>query len=243
MASRRAGFWAADAYGQNFRAAAGEDVRCSWLLLVMHSRVLRGEDFSIRAGGMPVKHSTFFQGFSATDRLALLTPMGGEGLGAACLLMGFVTAYYDHWRREGGASVRYPEFFTLQSNLPCADYCMLDIWPYHRNLYFSDLDATWRGLAGRGVRIVIVPDSLAVPASILSVADCYAYSQNGTLANNNLEIGLACHLARDYLLAVIDSLPAHAANGLRNSWQDRLAAERLVQQFRKIGAHGAVSQG
>jgi hypothetical protein len=207
----------------------------------MHSRVLSGEDFSIHDGGLPVSHSTFFRGFAATDRLALLAPQGAEGLGAACLLLGFVTAYYDHWRREGSGAVRYPEFFTFQNNLPCADYCMLDIWPYHRNLYFCGEGAAWRAMAKRGVNIVIAPDSCAVPASIQSVADCYAYAKDGALGDNNLEIGLASHLVRDYMLAVMDSLPTAMGDTLRSDWRDRLAAELLVQQFRKIGARGDVS--
>lgn len=209
----------------------------------MHSRVLRGVDFSIHDGGLPVSHSAFFQGFAATNRLALLTPQGAEGLGAACLLLGFVTAYYDHWRGEGSGAIRYPEFFTLQNNLPCADYCMLDIWPYHRNLYFPDQDAAWRGLMERGVGIVIVPDSCAVPAAVQSVADCYRYSPDGALDNSNLEIGLSSQLIRDYLLEVIDSLPSAMAEGTRRHWRDRLAAEKLVQQFRKTGATGVHSQG
>lgn len=208
----------------------------------MHSRTLRGSDFSIRDGGLPVTHSAFFANFAASDRLALLTPKGGEGIGAACLLMGFVTAFYDHWRREGSGSTRYPEFFTVQNILPCADYCMLDIWPYHRNLYFPDMNTVWRALADRGVNVVIAPDRCPVPPSIQTVAECYAYSDSGALGDNNLEIGLAGHLARDYMMAVIDSLPSAAALGLRQQWRSRLEAKLLVQQFRKSGAPVEFSQ-
>ena len=209
----------------------------------MHSRILRGADFSIREAGQPVSHATFFRKFAETDRLALLAPQGVEGLGAACLLLGFVTAYYDHWRREGSEAVRYPEFFTLQNNLPCADYCMLDIWPYHRNLYCPDEDAAWTALAARGVSIVIVPDGHRTTAALPADCDCYTYSRDGVLDESNIEIGLPTALIRDYLMAVIDSLPQASAEMARSEWRQRLAQESLVQQFRKIGANGADSQG
>lgn len=209
----------------------------------MHSTAIKGTDFSISVHKQPISHANFFADFSADDRLALVTPRGDEGLGAACLLMGFVTAFYDHWRREGGRSVRYPEFFTVQNTLPCADYCMLDIWPYHRNLYFADRDASWRALTDRGVKILLVPDTCLPPTLISNNVSCYAYSADGYLEDGNVELGLACDLIGNYLAAVIDSLPHALAGDLRLQWEQRLAGPTLLQRFRKIGARRALSQG
>lgn len=209
----------------------------------MHSTIIKGADFSISVRGQPTSHRDFFADFSVDDRLALVTPQGEQGLGAACLLMGFVTAFYDHWRRGGCQSIRYPEFFTVQNELPCADYCMLDIWPYHRNLYYADLDTAWRALTHRGVKVLLVPDTCLPPSSIPEAVSCYAYSADGRLADGTLEVGLPCHLVEDYLAAVLDSLPRPVDGGLRRQWEERLAGQTLVQQFRQIGATSAVSQG
>lgn len=211
--------------------------------LLMHSTVIKGTDFSIRLHGQPISHANFFANFSPDDRLALVTPRGDAGLGAACLLLGFVTAFYDHWRREGGESIRYPGFFTVQNPLPCADYCMLDIWPYHRNLYFADQDTAWQALTNRRVKILLVPDACLPPPAIRDTASCYVYSADGYVEDGNLELGLGCHLVKDYLLEVIDSLPQEVAGESRRYWEKCLAGQTLVQRFRQIGAPGAVSQG
>lgn len=201
----------------------------------MHSRVLQGTDFSIRSAGTNVSHATFFERFAMTDRLALLTPYGWDGLGAAALLLAFVTAYYDRWREAGGESTSYPEFFTFQSRLPCADYCMLDIWPYHRNLYCAEATEAWSRIAARRVDILLMPDTCGSPASLPGVRECYVYAAEGSMDDSNLEVRLASKLVGEYMLDVIDSLPADVAADARERWQAQLANAELVQQFKKTG--------
>ncbi|MDP7131889.1 MAG: hypothetical protein QF437_15435, partial [Planctomycetota bacterium] len=80
-------------------------------------------------------HSEFFAGFANTDRLGLFTPDRFEGAGAVTLVMAYVTAFYDRYRESGSEFFAYPDFFTFQREAPCADYCMFDIWPYHKNVH------------------------------------------------------------------------------------------------------------
>ena len=53
--------------------------------------------------------------------------------------------------------------------------------------------------------------------------------------DSNLEVRLASKLVGEYMLDVIDSLPADVAADVRERWRAQLANAELVQQFKKTG--------
>ncbi len=105
-----------------------------------------------------VQHETHFKSFTTTDRLGLVTAHPFDGLGAAALVMGYVTAFYDRYREAGGDFFAYPDFFSFQRLLPLARYGMFDIWPDEKNVHLPE--ERWDALstiASRAITVLIVP--------------------------------------------------------------------------------------
>ena len=101
----------------------------------MHSSTLRGTDFKISVNHQPISHADFFVGFSQLTRVGLVAPNGIDGVGAAALIMAFVTAFYDCYRVKGEGFFAYPAYYTFQYVQPLASYTMLDIWPKHKDVW------------------------------------------------------------------------------------------------------------
>lgn len=68
----------------------------------MHSTSIRGKDFRIEWQGCEVAHELFFAQVTDCERVGVLMPHSCDGLGAVTLIMAYVTAFYDCYRRRGG---------------------------------------------------------------------------------------------------------------------------------------------
>ncbi|MHA7923686.1 MAG: hypothetical protein ACX936_00705 [Marinobacter sp.] len=219
----------------------------------MHSSSLRGADFKITQDGEGIPHADFFSSFQDTDRLGIVVPRRFEGIGAMTLIMAYVTAFYDRYRERGPEFYAYPDFFTFQREAPCADYCMFDIWPYHKNIHVpDDVQQTAEAITGRGVNVLLVPDNDPREVAISpveresarrNVQQCFAYSESGTASSSDLVIECPSELLRNYALSVLDSLPADGSmREQRSQWEARLAGDTLRQTFRTLDLDDALQR-
>ncbi len=174
----------------------------------MHSSGLRGSDFKLTRHGVAELHEEFFSGFHSATRVALLTPTGLEGLGATTLIMAYVTAFYDRCRERDISTTSYPSFFTFQKSLPCADYCMLDIWPYHRNVNYQNDQQLAVAIASREIDALLVPEGYALDLAVSRVTRCFEYAASGKLEQHDLRIEVAPTMLEGYAKEVIASLSA-----------------------------------
>lgn len=219
----------------------------------MHSSSLRGTDFKITQHGEAIPHAHLFSSFQDTDRLGIVVPRRFGGIGAMTLIMAYVTAFYDRYRERGPEFYAYPDFFTFQREAPCADYCMFDIWPYHKNIHVpDDVQQTAEAITGRGVNVLLVPDNDPREVAISpveresarrNVQQCFAYSEFGTASSSDLVIECRSELLRGYALSVLDSLPAdESALEQRSQWEARLAGDTLRQTFRRLDLDDALQR-
>ncbi|MBU2954755.1 hypothetical protein [Marinobacter sp. F3R08] len=211
----------------------------------MHSSRLRGSDFQINWRGEPIRHADFFASFKETDRVGIVTPHRTEGLGAMNLIMACVTAFYDRYREKGAEFYAYPDFFTFQQETPCADYCMFDIWPYHKNVEVqNDPQKVVEAITERGITVLLVPEQADHETEILpvemesakrTIRQCFQYSETGKTMSADLAIECQSSPLRDYAMAVLDSLSeADAPPERRRQWEQRLAQDVICQTFREL---------
>jgi RNase P protein component len=217
----------------------------------MHSSSLRRTDFKITQGGEAIPHADLFSSFLDTDRVGIVVPRRFEGIGAITLIMAYVTAFYDRYRERGPEFYAYPDFFTFQREAPCADYGMFDIWPNHKNVHVPrSAQQTAEAITGRGVNVLLVPDTDAREVAISAVEResarrnvqrCFAYSESGTAASSDLVIECRSELLQDYALSVLDSVPADdAVLEQRRQWEARLASDTLRQTFHELDLDDAL---
>lgn len=211
----------------------------------MHSTSVQSGDFEIEWRGEALSHADYFADITDTDRVGVVIPGGLEGLGAATLIMGCVTAFYDRYRARGGEFFAYPDYFTFQSRQPCADYRMFDIWPGHKNVYVpADPQKMAEAITSRGITILLVPDGEERPVEIAAVElasaartirRCFAYGGGGETAAADLVISCESGLLREWGQTVFASLPACAAvEEARAGWEGQTAGELLRQTFRQL---------
>ena len=219
----------------------------------MHSSSLRGTDFKIVWRGKTVQHAKFFSSVRDTDRVGVVIPHRFEGIGAITLIMSYVTAFYDRYRERGSEFFAYPDFFTFQRQAPCADYCMCDIWPNHKNVHVSqNAQQIAEAITERGMTVLLVPDNDVSEVAIATVElesarrnvrRCFAYSETGTTESSDLAVECESHLLGDWALAVLDSVPADdAVRELRGQWLERIASGRLSQSFRELDLSEALTR-
>ena len=222
----------------------------------MHSSHLRGSDFELIHDGRSVQHATHLKSFTTTYRLGLVTAHPFDGLGAAALVMGYVTAFYDRYREAGGGFFAYPDFFSFQRLLPLARYGMFDIWPDEKNVHLPE--ERWDALstiASRAITVLIVP-SHQVPTmespvgkrerAILeslrrSVRVCYAYSPEGSVEDGNLTVCCANERIREWGTAVMGTIPERDHSETRRMWDESFTNGALTQSFNRIGLDDALS--
>lgn len=202
----------------------------------MHSAGLRGSDFRLTWHGSRVSHAEFFASFLPDQRLAVVAPNGLDGVAATTLIMAYVTAFYDRYRADGRRSISYPPFFTFQQVLPCADYCMLDIWPYHRNVYFADDQFLAAAIAARNIDVLLIPEGSAIDLTDSGVSRCFTYFEDGQPGNSDLAVEVDGRLLRDYVAAVVASRPADT----RLQWNEQGLWRQL---YREVDLRGENSFG
>ena len=222
----------------------------------MHSSHLRGSDFELIQDGRAVQHETYFESFTITDRLGLVTAQPFDGLGAAALVMGYVTAFYARYRAAGDDFLAYPDFFSFQRLLPLARYGMFDIWPDEKNVHLPE--EYWDKLstiASRAISIMIVP---AYPSSTMeapvgkreraileslrrSVRVCYAYSPEGSVEDGNLTVCCANERIREWGTAVVETIPERDHSETHRMWDESFTNGSLTQSFNRIGLDDALT--
>ncbi len=208
----------------------------------MHSAILRGTDFVIQSDGQTVRHANFFSGFSLGTRLGLLTPKGLDGLGAANLVLGYVTAFYDRHRENSDKFHAYPEFRTFQCGSQITDYGMLDIYPMEKNIRTkSNPESNLQAIIEQKINILLTPDRHSWQSKINSeliesvkkkVHTCYSYSVGGEVADPDLII--ECHKPEifDWLKAVTETMP--------DSQATIPSLPYLKQSYRRISLESAL---
>lgn len=183
----------------------------------MHSAILRGTDFVIRTNGQTVRHVDFFSDFTMDTRVGLFTPKGLDGIGAANLVLGYVTAYYDRHREASAQFQAYPEFFKFQCGSQIADYGMFDIYPMEKNIRINTKpESILQAVIEQKINILLIPSNKSGPSKIDSelidsarqtVHTCFLYSSGGEV--DNPDITIQCHKPEifEWIKAVADSMP------------------------------------
>ena len=220
----------------------------------MHSADLRGSDFEIFVNGRQQDHTEFFKGFTNIRRLGIVAPCRIDGVGAANLLLAYVTAFYDVYRATGEDFFSYADFFIFQSESPVASYAMLDIWPEHKLVNFGD-DASERlnAINDRGVNVLVLPDGRPtepnyerpqLASARRNIDTCYAYSFEGRVKAADLMIRCQKEPVSEWINAVFET-PALSGDSTiqhRKSEWSTLAEGRsfLEQSYRQISLDEAL---
>ena len=211
----------------------------------MHSSRLRGTDFSITYRGQDVSHARFFANFKYTDRVGLLAPTRFDGLGAAVLVMAYVTAFYDRYRERGVDFFAYPDFFSFQESEPVANYSMFDIWPHHKNVLIGgEQHERAASITDRAVGVLLVPEDRACEVTIepvgmasarRNIRRCFAYSSSGWAAEADLAVSCKDPDLANWARKVIDSVPASEPDPRREYWERTIEGGCMPEQkFREI---------
>ena len=217
----------------------------------MHSSVLKGSDFRLSWKGRETSHGEFFRGHTRRVRVGLFAPDGTEGVGAVCLSMAYVTAFYDRYREQGGTFFAYPDFFTFQRREPPASYGSFDFWPNKDVAVPHDHNATAAAIADRAVNVLLVPDTAAAgdaagreyePVQLERVrrtlSRCFAYGPCGSVADPDLMIRCAAEPFLTYAMQVVRSANADVPKWL--GCADALST--LQQSFRELEVDDALAR-
>ncbi len=214
----------------------------------MHSEKLRGDDFEIKKSGVRVNHNELFSDFDVRDRVALLTNDLCEGIGAANLVLAYVTAFYDRYRAQANKFNAYPEFFTILSSADCANYSMLDIWPEYKHIKNLDnSNSRLKAICDKAVNILIVPerpphtidyDSHVLDRVRNNIERCYVYSFDGKPRGATLSIGCSRAIIGGWIEDVFDTSMdkgSQAAKEKRTEWNHILGNDsNIYQSYREI---------
>ncbi|MDP6152192.1 MAG: hypothetical protein QF785_02355 [Phycisphaeraceae bacterium] len=235
----------------------------------MHSSELRGTDFEVTVDGQPCPHGEYFRGFVKTDRLGVVASRQIGGAGAVTLILAYVTAFYDDYRRDNDEFFAYPDFFAFQKGTPLANYGMFDIWPEHKLVALApapetaastratdtvDASAALRAVNDRGVQVLIVPDkpvvnqtfdNVALASARRRITTCYAYDFSGQV--NRADVIIRCNQGPkliDWVAQMFQSI-SHDQT-LKASSDQWLATQSngktLEQSFRRITLDEALAR-
>ncbi len=218
----------------------------------MHSSFLRGTDFNLNYNGRQLPHADYFTEFESTERVGVVSPDRFGVIGAATLIMAYVTAFYDRYRERKAEFFAYPDFFTFQLQEPVANYGMFDVWPHHKNVFIGgDQNERAAAITDRAVNILLVPEDrtseLAIePVGLESarrnIHRCYAYATDGTVADSNLTVICSKPELADWVRKVLASVEPSESPQRRTLWESALTSDGLpAQSFREISLEEALS--
>lgn len=192
-------------------------------------------------------HRDFFRDHERNARVGLLAPVGTEGVGAVTLAMAYVTAFYDHYRHDGGEFFAYPDFFTFQRRERLAKYGSFDFWPDKDIRVPQDHNATLAAIVDRAINILLVPDSrpaergydpVQVERAQRTLTRCFVYARDGDVADADLVIRCAGEPFLTYAATVIDSVTAQVPEWLAYPQVETA----LVQSFREVEIDDALTR-
>lgn len=180
----------------------------------MHtSTELRRDAFAIELAGRPASIEDVLLGFGPQDRLGIVVRQPFGALGASCLLLAAVTAFYDAQRAGGEEFFIYPDYFLLHVGRPLGDHSMLDIWPSHKEVVVADeAEAILEAINDRAITWLLVPDGeLGSPAlareALASarsrIAGAFAYSPGGRVRDGDVRIA-GNQVTEGYVRAALD---------------------------------------
>ncbi len=218
----------------------------------MHSSFLRGTDFSLNYGGKQLPHAEYFTDFRSTERLGVLSPDRFSVIGAATLIMAYVTAFYDRYREREVEFFAYPDFFTFQLQQPVANYGMFDVWPHHKNVFISgSQDERAAAVTDRAVNILLVPEDrtgevtiepVGLESARRNIHRCYLYSTSGVVVDPDLTITCEKPELSDWVRKVLGSVELSESPERRTFWEDALALDGLpAQSFREVSLEEALA--
>lgn len=222
----------------------------------MHSsEELCGDDFEITHNGQPVSHQAFFKNHTVDRRIGVVAPNRVDAVGAATLIMAYITAFYDRYREAGDDFFAYADYFVFQGEQPPASYTMLDIWPDHKSVVTTgDHVSRLNAINDRAVNVLIVPEGEEtlrdyerpqMESARRNIQECYVYSATGTCPDADTIIRCKTEPIHGWGLTVFDSLIKKGDESIapsRKQWENlRQKGDALEQSFRRISLDQALA--
>ncbi|MGH2859732.1 MAG: hypothetical protein ACRDMJ_19830, partial [Solirubrobacteraceae bacterium] len=180
----------------------------------MHSSTqLRSDSFAIERDGETARVQDLLPGSSARGRLGIVLREPCGVVGASCLLLAAVTAFYDAQRAISDDFFIYPDYFTFQVGRPLGDHSMLEVWPSHKEVVVDDdAEAILEAINDRAINWLLVPDGEpgrspaqreALASARSRIAGALAYSSTGRVARADVRIA-GNDVTESYVRAVLD---------------------------------------
>ena len=218
----------------------------------MHSSKLRDTDFVLTRDNTRASFTELLGDFQITRRVGVICPEPLDALGAATLLMTCVTAFYDGYRAAAEPFFAYPDFYTLQSRAPVADYGMFDIWPMHKNV-LVEAEALTDAITDRAIDTLILPEDWAgvgdlhpvQQAALQRTLRCaFLYARSGSVdgagSEDTADITIRCQREpiESWANRAINSISDHEPT----QWAQPVAAQCLEQSFRQLAVADVLSR-
>ena len=180
----------------------------------MHtSTELHRDSFVVSVDGAAATIEDLLPGFSERDRIGIVVDEPCGGVGASCLLLAGVTAFYDIQRARGEDFFIYPDYFLFHVGRRIGDYGMLDIWPDHKEVEVEGgPEQMLRAINDRAITRLLVPDGEAVEASFerqtlasaeSRIVGAFAYGPTGRVCGPDVVVA-GDDVTESYVAAVLD---------------------------------------
>jgi hypothetical protein len=180
----------------------------------MHSsNELARSSFAVAVDGAPATIDDLFPGFSGQDRLGVVIRDPYGAVGASCLVLAAVTAFYDVQRARSEDFYIYPDYFIFHIGRRLGDHSMLDVWPANKEVVVADdPEEILRAINDRAITRLAVADCHCAEAhfdaeSLASARDrvtsAFAYSPAGRVTDADVRI-TGNDVTESYVNAVLD---------------------------------------
>ena len=187
----------------------------------MHSSTeLDRNSFVVEVDGARARFDDLFPDFTAQDRLGVVVRQPCGAVGASCLLLAAVTAFYDIQRARGADFFIYPDYFLFEVGGRLGDHSMLDVWPDHKEVVVADRpEEILRAINDRAITRLVVEDGDPAETafereSLASARDritsALAYSPGGRVTDADVRV-TGNEVTESYVNQVLDSAPAAQA--------------------------------
>ncbi len=184
----------------------------------MHSSTeLDRNSFVVEVDGARARFDDLFPDFTAQDRLGVVVRQPCGAVGASCLLLAAVTAFYDIQRARGADFFIYPDYFLFEVGGRLGDHSMLDVWPDHKEVVVADRpEEILRAINDRAITRLVVEDGDPAETafereSLASARDritsALAYSPGGRVTDADVRV-TGNEVTESYVNQVLDSAPA-----------------------------------
>lgn len=183
----------------------------------MHSSTeLARNSFVVEVDDAGATFDDLFPDFTAQDRLGVVVRQPCGAVGASCLLLAAVTAFYDIQRARSADFFVYPDYFLFEVGGRLGDHSMLDVWPDHKEVVVADQpEEILRAINDRAITRLVVQDGdpaepLFERESLASARDritsALAYSPGGRVTDADVRV-TGNEVTESYVNEVLDSAP------------------------------------